>query len=88
MRDGDRGGRRQELLTKNLNLCISEKSRKTLKIRDRCDAWWLILIDYIALMLTEEERALIIESCPIQEPFVKIVLLHPNTKKPVLEYSI
>lgn len=71
---------------RNLNFCIQEKSRKTLKFQDRCETWWLLLVDYIALGFDSREALRIPRVCPSKPPFSKVLIIHPNNGRVLLEY--
>lgn len=53
--DNDDGGFVYDLLARNIDYCILDKTKKTEKHKSRYEKWWLILVDHIDYCLSTDE---------------------------------
>lgn len=53
--DHDEGGLVYDLLTRNIDYCILDKTKKTEKHKSRYEKWWLVLVDHIDYCLSTDE---------------------------------
>jgi hypothetical protein len=77
MIDGDAGGFAYDMLSRNINHCIREKSKKVSKYKNRHESWWLILVDHIDYCLSKEELHSVKESRKKDDFWDKIVIVSP-----------
>lgn len=64
-------------MSRNLSICIEEKSRKVAKVRHKYQQWWLVLVDYIGYGLTESDREQLRELTKAKGPWDKVILVNP-----------
>lgn len=74
--DGNAGGWVVSEMIRNLELCITEKSRKVAPYRARYPEWWLVLPDMIGLGLDRDERGQLRGAVGL-EGWDKVILLSP-----------
>ncbi len=75
--DSDSGGWVFSETQKNLRICVEEKTRKIARVRDKYQAWWLILIDYIGYGVDDCDRSLYREQLGVDHNWDKIILINP-----------
>lgn len=78
--DNDTGGAVSHIFFKNIEYCLSEKSKKIAKVKKDYEKWWLILLNHIYFLGLENQ--LMIEFLKNElslRNFDKLLILHPNT---------
>jgi hypothetical protein len=75
--DHDSGGFVLAEMKRNLSICISEKSKKIARMREKYPKWWLVLIDHIGYGLAEDEQEQLRELVTIDHPWAKVILVNP-----------
>lgn len=73
--DDDSGGEPISIYTKNIKHCISEKSHKISKFKNKYFEWWLILVDNIFFDPGNSEISQIIKNIPNTGNFSKILII-------------
>jgi hypothetical protein len=73
--DGDSGGFVYDMLSRNIDHCIREKSKKISKYKHRYESWWLILVDHTDYCLSKDELHAIKESRKNDDSWEKIVII-------------
>lgn len=76
LNDRDTGGWLIPEMTKNIGLCIDEKSRKIARFQHKYPHWWLILVDYISPSLDEDDRNQIRDHLTPIAKWDKIIILN------------
>ncbi|UEB94638.1 hypothetical protein LIS66_19965 [Pseudomonas sp. HN2] len=77
--DRDSAGWLLDMMEKNLQLCIDEKSKKIDKVRANYQTWWLVLVDMIGWGLSEFDQELFRDSVSIEKrDWAKIILIDPH----------
>lgn len=77
MVDGDAGGFVYDMLSRNIDHCIREKSKKVSEYKSRYESWWLVLVDHIDYCLSKEELHSVKESRKKDDYWDKIVIVSP-----------
>ncbi|MFW5794862.1 MAG: hypothetical protein ACOCV1_05220 [Bacillota bacterium] len=67
-----------DIFTKNIKLCIEEKTIKISKHRHKYNKWWLYLVDYICYGLNKSEKSIIEDKINIKNKWDKVVIISPN----------
>jgi hypothetical protein len=75
--DNNSGGFVVSEVYKNLQLCITEKTKKIENVRDKYEEWWIVLIDYIGYGLSQRDLDQLHEIEKIQHTWGKIILVDP-----------
>lgn len=73
--DHDEGGLVYDLLARNIDHCILDKTKKTEKHKSRYEKWWLILVDHIDYCLSTDELAALKASRQRMPGWEKILLV-------------
>lgn len=77
--DEDGSGFLLDMMEKNIQLCIDEKSGKVKRVREKYSEWWLVLVDRIGLGLNDFEQELFKDSVRIDKrDWDQIVLIDPR----------
>lgn len=63
-------------MTKNIAICVDEKTRKIARVRDKYPHWWLILVDYISPGLDDDDRHQIREHLAPIPDWDKVIILN------------
>ena len=85
MSDEDSGGMLLDLLQRTLDVVVAEKTRKIRPYRSRYPIWWLVLVDYIGLGLSDFERDLFHDNVRIAHDWDRLLLLSPVDPTRALE---
>lgn len=75
--DEDSGGWLLEEIRRNAAICITDKTAKIARYRDRYSAWWLVLVDHIGYGLSDFDRDLLRCQPPLVHNWQKVVLVNP-----------
>lgn len=75
--DGDSGGFVLSEIEKNLQLIITEKTKKIEKHKTKYNVWWLILTDHIGYGLDEHDRKQFRQHIKLKHTWSRIVLINP-----------
>ena len=76
--DDDWGGGMIEKYLSNLNLCISEKSRKIKPYKSKYQEWWLTLVDKTDLYPDEADLKEIKQNIIDLRSFTRLCIINPN----------
>jgi len=77
--DRDSTGWLFEMMQRNIQLCIDEKTRKIAKVRNGYPEWWLVLVDMIGWSLSEFDREIFNDSVTIDKgDWDKVILVDPR----------
>lgn len=85
MSDEDSGGMLLDLLQRAIEVVVPEKTRKVMPYRSRYPLWWLVLVDYIGLGLSDFERGLFLDNVRIAHDWDRLLLLSPVEPSRALE---
>lgn len=78
--DNDTGGAVGHIFFKNIEHCLSEKSRKIAKVKKDYEEWWLILLNHIYFLGLENQHMIEFLKKELSlRNFEKLLILHPNT---------
>jgi len=75
--DGDSGGFVLAELSKNIRICIEDKSKKVARVRGNYPEWWLLLVDHIALGFGDDEGETLRQLMQFEHDWDKIVIVSP-----------
>jgi hypothetical protein len=78
-RDAESGGFLVGDLARNLQICISEKTKKIANVRSKYAEWWLVLVDHIAYgCLDDFDRKQLQDQGILKHDWKKIILVDPQ----------
>ena len=70
------------IFLKNIEFCLSEKSKKIAHVKNDYEEWWLILLNHIYFLGLENQHLIeILRNKLSLGNFDKLLILHPNTLK-------
>jgi len=75
--DLDSGGCVVPEFRRNLELSVSEKSRKTASYRPQYPEWWLVLVDHVAYGLSARSRQEYLQMPALDHDWDRIVVVNP-----------
>jgi hypothetical protein len=75
--DHDSGGCVLAEMRRNLEICLSEKTRKAEAVQVPYREWWFILVDYIGRGITEEECQQLGPLVSVERPWDRVILVDP-----------
>ncbi|MBL1214357.1 MAG: hypothetical protein HND52_13445 [Ignavibacteriae bacterium] len=73
--DHDYNGFVNNIYIENIKLCISEKSKKIEKYKQKYQEWWLVLVDHIKLPISESNLKIWKQYLSNTEKFSKILII-------------
>jgi hypothetical protein len=71
--DDDRGGWVNEVLQKNISLCIREKTKKIAQYKSKYPKWWLVLVDFIMDGRPADDQTLTLS----HPEWDRVIVIHP-----------
>lgn len=80
--DDDTGGSVGSIFLKNINFCLTEKSKKIENVKNEYNEWWLILVNHIYYLGldTYHRKEVLRNKTPLRN-FDKLLILHPKSLK-------
>jgi len=75
--DSDSGGFILAELSRNISICLTEKTRKVACVRAKYPEWWLMLVDYIGYGIDERDHEEVRQLFQFEHSWGKIVLVNP-----------
>lgn len=75
--DYDSGGFLIPQFRRSLELCVTEKSRKTAALRPKYPEWWLLLVDELSYGLSVRDRDDFFALEPLQSDWDRIIIVNP-----------
>lgn len=76
--DRDSGGFVLSEMSRNIRICVQEKTGKVAAVRSRYPEWWLCLDDHIGYGLGEEDRAQLRTLLRLEHNWDKIIVVNPE----------
>jgi hypothetical protein len=83
--DRDSGGWLLAEMERNLTICIREKTDKIKAHRSKYPVWWLVLVDHIALGLSDYDRELFKDRVRVHHDWDRVVLLDRRDSTRVID---
>ncbi len=83
--DTDEGCLIYESISKNLKLCLKEKSSKIMPVVDKYSIWWLALVDHIDYCLSKDEWHSVCQQITDKSPWRKILIVSPLNRTNFIE---
>lgn len=75
--DSDSGGFVLAELSRNIRICVMEKTHKVACLRAKYPEWWLVLVDYIGYGIDERDCEEVRQLFQFEHSWGKIVLVNP-----------
>ncbi len=75
--DEESGGWLLSEMEKNLQICISEKSKKIKNVKSKYPEWWLVLSDHIGYSLDDFERQQFRDQVSLEHDWKKVIIINP-----------
>ncbi|MFZ3115077.1 MAG: hypothetical protein WA133_03795 [Syntrophales bacterium] len=75
--DSDSGGFVLAELSRNIRICVTEKTRKVACVRAKYPEWWLVLVDRIGYGIDERDHEEVRQLFQFEHSWDKIVLVNP-----------
>lgn len=75
--DSDSGGFVLAELSRNIRICVTEKTRKVACVRANYSEWWLVLVDRIGYGIDERDHEEVRQLFQFEHSWNKIVLVNP-----------
>jgi hypothetical protein len=75
--DGDSGGFVLSELDRNIRICVTEKTKKISRVRERYPHWWLVLVDHVGYGLSGSDREQLRQLVQLDHSWNKIILVNP-----------
>lgn len=83
--DHNSGGWLLAEMQSSLSLCISEKTRKIARVRNKYPEWWLVLVDHIGYGLDDFDRELFRDQVKVEHTWDKVILIDPRDARHAFE---
>jgi len=68
-------------LSRNIRICVTEKTRKIECVRAKYPEWWLVLVDHIGYGIDERDHEKVRQLFQFEHSWDKIVLVNPLDAK-------
>ncbi len=79
--DSDSGGFILAELSRNIKICVTEKTRKIECVRSKYPEWWLVLVDHIGYGIDKRDCEELRQLLQFEHSWDKIVLVNPLNAK-------
>jgi len=79
--DSDSGGFILAELSRNIKICVTEKTRKIECVRSKYPEWWLVLVDHIGYGIDKRDYEELRQLFQFEHSWDKIVLVNPLNAK-------